>query len=81
VTTWSGASRIARAPAAQQPRPAGEIVERQRGERLQRALFRIAELSITSETLERFYAQVHDVVGELLYARNFYIALVSEGGD
>ncbi|HEV8694431.1 MAG TPA: diguanylate cyclase, partial [Lysobacter sp.] len=57
-----------------------EIVERQRGERLQRALFRIAELSITSETLERFYTQVHDVVGELLYARNFYIALVSEDG-
>lgn len=57
-----------------------EIVERQRGERLQRALFRIAELSITSETLERFYAQVHDVVGELLYARNFYIAQVSDDG-
>ena len=58
-----------------------EIVERQRAERLQRALFRIAELSITSETLERFYAQVHDVVGELLYARNFYIALLSEDGE
>lgn len=57
-----------------------EIVERQRGERLQRALFRIAELSITSETQERFYAQVHDVVGELLYARNFYIALRSRDG-
>ncbi|MFD0738604.1 EAL domain-containing protein [Lysobacter koreensis] len=58
-----------------------EIIERQRAERLQRALFRIAELSITSETLERFYAQVHDVVGELLYARNFYIALLSEDGE
>ena len=58
-----------------------EIVERQRGERLQRALFRIAELSITSESLERFYAQVHDVVGELLYARNFYIALRSRDGQ
>ena len=58
-----------------------EIIERQRAERLQRALFRIAELSITSETLERFYAQVHDVVGELLYARNFYIALLSEDGQ
>ena len=57
-----------------------EIVERQRAERLQRALFRIAELSITSESLERFYAHVHDVVGELLYARNFYIALLSEDG-
>jgi len=58
-----------------------EIVERQRGERLQRALFRIAELSITTDSLERFYAEVHDVVGELLYARNFYIALVAGEGD
>ena len=58
-----------------------EIVERQRAERLQRALFRIAELSITSESLERFYAEVHDVVGELLYARNFYIALLAGEGD
>lgn len=58
-----------------------EIVERQRGERLQRALFRIAELSITSETLEKFYASTHDVVGELLYARNFYIAIVDDDGE
>lgn len=58
-----------------------EIIERQRAERLQRALFRIAELTITSETIERFYAQVHDVVSDLLYARNFYIALISEDGQ
>ncbi len=58
-----------------------EIIERQRAERLQRALFRIAELSITSETLERFYTQVHDVVSDLLYARNFYIALLTEDSE
>ncbi len=58
-----------------------EIIERQRAERLQRALFRIAELTITSDTLERFYSQVHDVVSELLYARNFYIALLSDDGQ
>jgi diguanylate cyclase (GGDEF)-like protein len=58
-----------------------EIIERQRAERLQRALFRIAELSITSETLERFYTQVHDVVSDLLYARNFYIALLTDDGE
>ncbi|WP_343225564.1 putative bifunctional diguanylate cyclase/phosphodiesterase [Novilysobacter antarcticus] len=57
-----------------------EILERQRAERLQRALYRIAELSITAETLEIFYAQVHAVVNELLDARNFYIALLSEDG-
>ncbi|RZA18497.1 MAG: EAL domain-containing protein [Lysobacteraceae bacterium] len=54
-----------------------EVVERQRSQELQRALFRIAELSMTSETLERFYAEIHRVVGGLLYARNFYIAMLS----
>lgn len=58
-----------------------EIVERERAQRLQRALFRIADLSITADTLESFYAQVHAVVDELLYARNFYIALLSEDGE
>ena len=58
-----------------------EIMERKRAEKLQRALFRITELAITSETLERFYADVHVVVDELIDARNFYIALVSDDGE
>ena len=58
-----------------------EIVERQRAERLQRALFRISELSFTSASVERFYNDLHAVVGELLYARNFYIAMVSSDGS
>lgn len=53
-----------------------EIVERQRAERLQRALFRISELSVSAGSLDRFYADVHQVVGGLLYARNFYVAMV-----
>lgn len=57
-----------------------EIMERKRAEKLQRALFRITELAITSESLERFYADVHVVVDELIDARNFYIALVSDDG-
>jgi diguanylate cyclase (GGDEF)-like protein len=57
-----------------------EIVERQRSEELQRALFRIAELTVTTDSLEHFYAQAHAVVDELLYARNFYIALLSADG-
>lgn len=58
-----------------------EVLERQRSQELQRALFRIAELSMTSETLERFYAEIHNVVGGLLYARNFYIAMLSNDGS
>ena len=54
-----------------------EVVERQRSQELQRTLFRIAELSMTSDSLESFYGEIHKVVGGLLYARNFYIAMLS----
>ena len=57
-----------------------QVLERQRGERLQAALFRIAELASTTDSIETFYATVHHVVGDLLDARNFYIALLSEDG-
>ncbi|OOG55569.1 EAL domain-containing protein [Rhodanobacter sp. C03] len=53
-----------------------QVLQRQRGERLQAALFRIAELANTSEGPEKFYAAMHQVISGLLYARNFYIALV-----
>lgn len=57
-----------------------EIHERQRSEQLQRALYRIAELSMSSDSMEAFFASVHEIVGELLDARNFYIALLA-GND
>ncbi|WP_133498402.1 bifunctional diguanylate cyclase/phosphodiesterase [Cognatilysobacter terrigena] len=58
-----------------------EIEERQRAEQLQSALFRIAELSMSAPSLDDFYREVHAIVGELLYARNFYIAMISEDGE
>jgi diguanylate cyclase (GGDEF)-like protein len=58
-----------------------EVQERQRSERLQAALYRIAEKSSTAESLEEFYSAVHAIVDQLLYARNFYIALVSDDGS
>ncbi|HYG05788.1 MAG TPA: EAL domain-containing protein [Stenotrophomonas sp.] len=58
-----------------------EIAERRRAEQLQAALFRISELAGASESLQQFYAEVHDVVGGLLDARNFYIALINDAGD
>ena len=58
-----------------------QVMQRQRGERLQAALFRIAELANTSESLDKFYAAVHHVIGGLLYSRNFYIALLAEDTD
>ncbi len=55
-----------------------QVLQRQRGERLQAALFRIAELASAPESLDTFYAAVHQVISGLLYSRNFYIALIDE---
>ena len=51
-----------------------EVEERQRGETLQAALFRIAELGASDVSLSDFYSATHRVIGRLLYAANFYIA-------
>jgi len=55
-----------------------EIMERQRAEHLQTALFRLAELATTRIDRGEFYRRVHAVVAELLNAENFYIALLSD---
>ena len=49
--------------------------EQKRAEALHSALFRLTQKSGTGEDLQEFYAAVHGTVGELMYARNFYIAL------
>ncbi|HEX7325556.1 MAG TPA: EAL domain-containing protein [Rhodanobacteraceae bacterium] len=57
-----------------------EVSGHQRSERMQTALFRIAELANTVTNLHDFYSAVHRVVGDLLDARNFYIALLAADG-
>ncbi|KXV02600.1 diguanylate phosphodiesterase [Caballeronia megalochromosomata] len=51
------------------------IAERERSEHLQAALYQIAELSSRPGDTMEFFRSLHGIVGELLYARNFYIAL------
>ena len=52
-----------------------DITERRRSERLQSALYRIAEVSTTARDLNALYPAIHAIVAHLLDARNFYIAL------
>ncbi len=47
----------------------------ERSELHQTATFRISEAAQTSGTLHELYAAIHRIVGELMPARNFYIAL------
>ena len=58
-----------------------EVAERRRAEQLQTALYNIAEMAMSADSLAQFYGQVHGVVGRLLDARNFYIALVNGAGS
>ncbi|HVR39434.1 MAG TPA: PAS domain S-box protein, partial [Thermoanaerobaculia bacterium] len=51
-----------------------DMTEAYKAEKLQAALFRIAQLSRESESLDAFYAAVHAIVGDLMNATNFYIA-------
>jgi PAS domain S-box-containing protein len=52
-----------------------DISDRKRVEALSSALYRVAEKSSSAHDLQQFFAAVHGIVDELMYARNFYIAL------
>ena len=52
-----------------------DITEQKRAEELNAALYAIAARSQSPEDLQQFYGAIHDIVGHLTYARNFYIAL------
>ncbi|MEN1961252.1 EAL domain-containing protein [Luteimonas sp. MJ246] len=57
-----------------------EVVERERAERLQEALYQVAQLASTYIDSGEFYARIHQIVGRLLNADNFFIALLSDDG-
>jgi two-component system, cell cycle sensor histidine kinase and response regulator CckA len=52
-----------------------DISQKKRAEALSSALYRLAEKTSSAEDLGQFYAAIHSIVAELMYARNFYIAL------
>lgn len=57
-----------------------DISEVVQSEKVKNAVYRISELAITSRTLDEMYAAIHVVIGELMDARNLFIAL-REGLD
>ena len=52
-----------------------DITEKKKTEDLNAALYAIAARNQSTEDLQQFYAAIHNIVGQLMYARNFYIAL------
>ncbi len=52
--------------------------EHQRSEKVQAVLYRIAETASAAQDLQEFYAEIHRIVGELMFAENFYVVLYDE---
>src|SRR5262245_14425495 len=52
--------------------------ERQLAGQVQSALYRIADAASAATDMPAFYAAIHRIVGELMYADHFYIALYDE---
>jgi PAS domain S-box-containing protein len=53
-----------------------DITEQKRAEELNSALYAIAARAHAVENQQQFFAAIHGIVGQLMYARNFYIALL-----
>jgi len=53
-----------------------DITERERNELIQNAIFRITQAAITSEGMDALYRSIHSILGELIPAENFFIALI-----
>ena len=58
-----------------------DITDRRRAERSQAAIYRIADASARASSLADFLASLHSAVGELMDARNFFIALKDGSGE
>jgi len=52
-----------------------DITEQKRAEELNAALYAIAARSQSAEDLQQFFAAIHNIVGQLMNARNFYVSL------
>ncbi|MEZ5455675.1 MAG: EAL domain-containing protein [Lysobacteraceae bacterium] len=57
-----------------------QVRERERGERLQKALFKVAELSGHDGSLVDYCSALHVIVADLMPATNFYLAMLSDDG-
>jgi len=59
-----------------------QIREREKSELLQESLYRISELTTDIELdIDTFYSKVHNIIGQLINAKNFFIAKYEQISD
>lgn len=58
-----------------------EIIENlEYSNKIQDALFEIAELTFKTKTIGEFYRHLHQCIGRLTFAKNFFVALLKDNG-
>ena len=55
--------------------------DHKRALKIQAALYKIADAASATRDMRTFYTKVHKIVGKLMYAENFFIALYDEQTD
>ncbi|MBQ0743281.1 MAG: diguanylate cyclase [Pseudomonas sp.] len=60
---------------------ARDITGRKRAEAMQAALYSVSEAAHSAGDLQTLYARVHEVIGQLLPAENFFVALYDAATD
>ena len=58
-----------------------DVTEAKRAERIQLATYRISEAAHAAGSLQELFRAIHKIVGELMPAKNFYIALYDAASD
>jgi len=58
-----------------------DVTEAKRAERIQLATYRISEAAHAAGSLQELFRAIHAIVGELMAAKNFYIALYDAASD
>ena len=58
-----------------------DITARKRAEQVQQATYRISQAAFSADDLGDLYRKIHDVLGELMHAENFFIALYNPETD
>ena len=71
---WSQADQVRVAVAR-------DVTERKQAESMQAALYAISEATHTAEDLLALFQRIHQIIGELLPAINFFVALYDEAQD
>src|SRR5881296_2855165 len=58
-----------------------DVTETKRAEQIQLATYRISEAAHAARTLQELFGAIHRIVGQLMPAKNFYIALYDAATD